>query len=229
MSIPPEDYLIRIKAALAAHAVPAEAQAMAAYMRHFFPFYGVKKPLREQILKELTGTYGRPKGSRLQQLVRLLWKEPERECQYIAVSLLGRERRHLDGSFLPLIEELIQEKSWWDTVDTLAGKVTNAVLLGQPELISGYPDRWIESENLWLNRAAILFQLKHKQQTDSKRLFNYILHHAGSDEFFIQKASGWALREYSKVDPAAVQQFIKQHQLPPLTVREGLKWIKQQA
>lgn len=68
-----------------------------------------------------------------------------------------------------------------------------------------------------------MFQLKYKERTDEKLLFDYILRSADSDEFFIQKAIGWALREYSKTNPQAVRQFIGEHELKPLSRREGLK------
>jgi 3-methyladenine DNA glycosylase AlkD len=127
---------------------------------------------------------------------------------------------------LPVLEELIGVRSWWDTVDFLAPKLAGPLLLRYPELIGTYPGRWIESDNIWYQRSAILFQLDYKQQTDAQRLFDYIRRRADSREFFVQKAAGWALRQYSKTAPDAVREFIAGNELPPLTVREGLKWVE---
>ncbi|MCB9010197.1 MAG: DNA alkylation repair protein, partial [Ardenticatenaceae bacterium] len=59
-------------------------------------------------------------------------------------------------------------------------------------------------------------------------LFSLIRENLDSDEFFIQKAIGWALREYSKTDAGAVVAFIAATPLAPLSAREGLKWLKDQ-
>ena len=48
------------------------------------------------------------------------------------------------------------------------------------------------------------------------------------NEFFIQKAIGWALREYSKTDETAVREFVANTELSPLAEREALKWLKRQ-
>ena len=49
-----------------------------------------------------------------------------------------------------------------------------------------------------------------------------------SDEFFINKAIGWALREYSKTDADAVRAFVAETDLAPLSRREALKWLARQ-
>jgi 3-methyladenine DNA glycosylase AlkD len=68
-----------------------------------------------------------------------------------------------------------------------------------------------------------LFQLKYKQRTDPERLFAYVCRCKDESEFFIRKAIGWALREYSKTDEAAVRRFVAETQLSPLSTREALK------
>jgi 3-methyladenine DNA glycosylase AlkD len=100
------------------------------------------------------------------------------------------------------------------------------LLLRFPEQIPLYVDRWIESDNFWYQRAAIIYQLGYKQKTDAQRLFANVLRRADSKEFFVQKGAGWALREYAKVNPVAVQDFVEGNKLPALTAREALRIIK---
>lgn len=97
------------------------------------------------------------------------------------------------------------------------------MFLTNHELVPLYTDKWIENENIWLQRAAILYQLKYQEKTNEERLFRYILRRASSDEFFVQKAIGWALREYAKTNPDNVKSFVSQHPLKPLSEREALK------
>lgn len=123
------------------------------------------------------------------------------------------------------MEELITSKSWWDTVDTLAQKAVGKIARSFPDVIEENIEFWNDSDHLWLQRSAILFQLKYKEQTNEDLLYRYIITHSQSKEFFIQKAIGWALREYSKTNPDSVRQFMEKHPLSKLSVREGSKYI----
>lgn len=153
-------------------------------------------------------------------------KTPEREFQYTALSLLDKFSRKAEASHITLLEELITTHSWWDTVDMLAGKLVGRLFARFPALIPDYTERWMSSGNIWLIRTAILFQLNYKQRTDADRLFDMIRRNVDSREFFINKAIGWALRQYAKTDEQAVIRFVEATPLNPLSVREALKHVK---
>ena len=131
--------------------------------------------------------------------VKALWEKDEREYQYAAIDYLSRTLKKLDKAHLPLIEELIVTKSWWDTVDLLATKPVGTIARKHPEVISETIETYAFGEHLWLRRTAILFQLKYKEHTDEELLYRYIRQNQTSKEFFIQKAIGWALRELSLI------------------------------
>jgi 3-methyladenine DNA glycosylase AlkD len=202
------------------------AGPMEAYMRNQFPFLGIKTPERKAIFREFLKQYSQPELEDLPAIVKELWHQPEREFQYIALALLEKQLKNLDPSYLLLLEELIVEKSWWDTVDAIASNFIGKLLLKYPDEIEPYTRKWIMDENIWLNRTSILYQLSYKAKTDEVRLYEYILQHNESEEFFIQKAIGWALREYSKTAPESVVKFIEKEELKPLSKREGLKYLK---
>ncbi|WP_335872767.1 DNA alkylation repair protein [Bacillus sp. 2205SS5-2] len=168
---------------------------------------------------------GKPTIVDLEQVVKELWLAPEREFHYIALALLDKEKKKLTVSHLPLLEFLITTKSWWDTVDHLASGTAGGIGLVYPEESNQFFEKWVHSDHMWLNRTALLYQLKYKSATDVGTLFRYIKLHHSSNEFFIQKAIGWALREYSKTNPQAVRQFISEEPLAPLSKREGSKHI----
>jgi 3-methyladenine DNA glycosylase AlkD len=204
------------------HADPDVAAKMAAYMRDQFPFVGLPTPKRQALFKAFLAAHGRP----AQAVVRALWALPEREYQYCAVDLLKKERDALPASFLPVLEFLVVTKSWWDTVDALASHPVGALLARFPGTRAAAIARWRVADNLWLRRTALLFQLRYKTQTDQELLFALIRENAGSREFFIQKAIGWALREYSKVEAQAVRDFVAATPLAPLSRHEALTWLK---
>ncbi|MFI8687781.1 DNA alkylation repair protein [Rossellomorea sp. NPDC077527] len=202
-------------------------EAMEAYMRNQFPFFGIRTPERNALLKDFLKENGKPPIEELPDIVRSLWSMPQRECQYIALGLIDKRSRYLTKEHLPLLEELIVTKSWWDTIDHIGPNHVGEIY--QNEEDDTYLEKWIKADHIWLNRIAILYQLKYKAETDTERLFRYILLHNQSKEFFIQKAIGWALREYSKTNPEAVKDFIASEQLAPLSVREGLKHVDRKA
>ncbi len=218
-------YLNESKSLFELHSNTENAEKMAQYMRHQFEFYGIKAPLRKELLKELEQKQGRLKGSDLMEFVQAAWEEPQRELQYLAMDRMDKVKRQLNLDFLSILEYCIVHKSWWDSVDWLAINGIGTILKKHPKYIQKYNEKWISSDNIWLNRTAILFQLKYKDQTNIDLLFFNILAVSNSKEFFLQKAAGWALRQLSKSNPLLVNDFIQNHILPPLTVREGSKYL----
>ncbi|MGM0479215.1 MAG: DNA alkylation repair protein [Bacteroidota bacterium] len=137
-----------------------------------------------------------------------------------------RYKKHYQNRDITFFESLITEHSWWDSIDFIAPKIVGAHFLMFPEERRGKVDRWIKSGNIWLQRSAVLFQLKYKDKLD-RELLSHIIHQLKDEkEFFIRKAIGWMLREYSKVDADWVQQFLRNTRLQPLSEREALKWIQ---
>jgi 3-methyladenine DNA glycosylase AlkD len=130
------------------------------------------------------------------------------------------------AGFIETVRSLVVSKSWWDTVDTLAAHTAGPLVAAHPGLLSTM-DAWITDEHMWLVRTAILHQLTYKTRTDAGRLFRYCAAQASHRDFFIRKAIGWALREYSRTDPTAVRSFVDSHRdtLSPLSVREALKRV----
>ncbi|MDX2004622.1 MAG: DNA alkylation repair protein [Meiothermus sp.] len=221
----PAQFVAEVGEALEAARNPLKAGPMAKYMKNHFPFLGLPRPLLETTLRPmLVRVRGRVDAAWLEQSSRLLWGLDEREYQYAAALLLWAERKVLRAENLRLAEELIPQKSWWDSVDDLSSNLVSPLVRRFPELRLEM-DRWSRHPNFWLRRSAIIHQLGYRAETDAERLFDYALHNAADQEFFIRKAIGWALREYAKVDAGLVYAFVDHHRgrFSALTVREALK------
>ncbi|WP_347550979.1 DNA alkylation repair protein [Pseudalkalibacillus hwajinpoensis] len=216
-----------IQEALAPFCNCAQAKQMESYMRDQFPFLGIKTPERRKAVKEVLKAQEFPNEEVLKNLVYTLWNLKEREYQNVALDLLDRVK-HYPIDYIELIETLMTTKSWWDTVDGLAVHSAGTYFQQFPDRTRGITEKWITSQNMWLNRSAILFQLSYKNKTDFEMLKRYILIHANSNEFFHQKAIGWALREYSKTNSEDVVNFVNENNLAPLSKREALKFLKKQ-
>lgn len=205
------------------HADEAEAELMSAYMRNHFLFLGIRSPLRKQLLRELFANYKLPEGEALIFEVTAIYDMPEREFQYAALAILEKQKKHLKTSDLKLCERLIMKKSWWDSIDIIAPKIVGPIVLRDRRVGEDVMRQWSSSDNMWLNRAAILHQLKYKTEMNDELLREIICMHTGSNEFFIQKAIGWVLREYAKTNPESVRLFVEATDLKPLSRREALK------
>ena len=208
------------------------ATQMAAYMRNQFPFFGIAAADRRRLVGQALRAAGSgphravPDEADLTEFARACYERREREFHYAAVNLLRRRLRTLTPASMPLLHDLITTQSWWDTVDEIAAHLVGGVVRAHPELVS-LMDAWVESDNLWVARSAVLHQLMYKDQTDPERLFAYCLARADEPDFFYRKAIGWALRQYARTDPEAVAAFCTQHRhaLSPLSYREATKHL----
>jgi 3-methyladenine DNA glycosylase AlkD len=204
---------------------PENAVLQKAYMKDRFEFFGIKTERRRAITKAHFRKYEIQDHGQLREIVMTLWALPRREFQYAAQEWLYHCRKIWTADTIGLIEHCITHKSWWDTVDYLSTYGAGAWFNKYPAGKQNISGAWNRSPNIWLNRCSILFQLKYKEKTDTAILSDHMLQLSQSKEFFIQKAIGWALREYSKKDPAWVKRFINQHKLAALSVREGSKYL----
>lgn len=218
-------YVENIHKAFLSCADQNKAAAMKQYMRNKFEFMGVTSPERKAITRAFWKQNGLPGLKELPAVVEQLWHLPERELQYFAMETCGRLAGKTPESHINTVEFMLKSKQWWDTVDYIAADLAGKHLQRFPALVKDYIPRWQKAPDIWLNRSAILFQLKYKNNTDTVILAESIVKHLDSREFFIQKAIGWALRQYSKVNPAWVKQFIESHELSTLSRREGSKYL----
>jgi 3-methyladenine DNA glycosylase AlkD len=200
------------------------AFAMAKYMRNHFSFFGIKTEDRRPIFKATWKENHQEIAENPREIAWELFTKQQRELHYCAIEILTKE---LKGKYkkddIHLIEKLIITNSWWDSVDTIAKNILGEYLLEHPLQIENVIERFSNSKNMWLNRSAILFQLGYKQKTNFDLLKSECEKHKNSNEFFIQKAIGWALREYAKTNPEAVKNFVVNNNLKPLSKKEALK------
>jgi 3-methyladenine DNA glycosylase AlkD len=209
---------------LEAVADATSAPPMAAYMKHRFEFMGIKAAPRRVATRSTMTRARRASGDELVAFARDCWNEPEREFQYVGADVLNANVARLESRHLADVEGLITAKSWWDTVDGLAAWCVGG-LVRVDRTLTIEMDRWIDADDIWLARSAILHQLRWGHDTDVVRLFDYTLRRAGDTEFFIRKAIGWALRQYARTDPDAVRTFVTTHEFSGLTRREALKHL----
>jgi 3-methyladenine DNA glycosylase AlkD len=219
-------YVSEVETAFKNHANPENAEGQKAYMRNQFDFLGIKSPIRKEIQQSFLRKKNLPPKEELENIVKSLWDKPQREFQYFALELADKYTRQVEAEDIILFEWMVTHKSWWDTVDFVAPRLMGNYFKLFPDLRDKKVEAWLNSENRWLMRSALLFQLKYNAKLDTLFLEHVINSLLGSKEFFINKAIGWILRQYSKSHPQWVIDFINRTNLDPLSRREALKVIE---
>lgn len=219
-----------LRAALARVADPSRAPAMQAYMKSAMPYLGVPATPLRQVCREVFRSADLTTRARWNSAVLTIWRGARfREERYAAIELTGvREARpYQTPEALPLYEELIVSGAWWDLVDSVASRRVGPILKAFPDVMKPVMRTWSRSDALWKRRASILCQLSWKQEMDRDLLYACIEPSLDSREFFLQKAIGWALRQYAWTDPAEVRRYVKAqgNRLSALSRREAMKNI----
>lgn len=227
-----QTYLKTLQSEFESHANPKIAAEQKAYLRNQFEFFGIKTTHRRELYKPFLTKEFLPKKTQLSEIVKTLWQKPQREYHYFAQELAFKYKNELEKEDLELFEFMVLTNSWWDTVDFIAPKLIHQYFKSFPNERDFYIKKWLDSNNIWLQRSAILFQLKDKEKLDTD-LLTFVIDFltsskTSSKEFFINKAIGWILREYSKTNPKWVLDFVKNNELElsNLSKREALKWFK---
>lgn len=203
------------------------AVAMAKYMKNNFPFLGIKTDDRRALFKEVWKKNQEEVTANARAIASELYSKKEREFHYCAIEILIKTfKKNYKKEDIQIIEKLIISNSWWDSVDTIAKFILGDYLLEFPSETETVIKHFTGSENMWLNRSAILFQLGYKQKTNFDLLKTICEEYKTSTEFFIQKAIGWALREYTKTNPEVVRNYVVNTNLKPLSSKEALRNIK---
>lgn len=209
------------------HQDKEKAPAMYAYMKGLFPFYGISAVGRRALIKDWMKEFNLKSEPELSRaLIRELYALEEREMHYSALELLVNiPKKQLQPEDIDLIEFTIVNRSWWDSVDTIASNVVGPYMKKFPEFKNEIIEKWRKSPNIWLNRTCLIFQLKYRNDTDTDLLFSLIMQFKGSKEFFIRKAIGWSLRELSKWNKEIVREFVDFSKIDGLAKREATKYL----
>ena len=201
-----------------------QAAGMRAYMRDQFQFMGIPTPLRRKICRPY---FRQAKKSQVVDwnFIAACWDSPYRELQYVAKDYLAVMQDFLTPPDIPEIRKLATTKSWWDTIDGL-DRIIGAIVYSHPDQ-NELMLQWSRDENIWLRRIAIDHQLSRKEKTNVELLEKIIINNFGSNEFFINKAIAWSLREYSKTNPGWVREFIGKNsgKMARLSIREASKYL----
>jgi 3-methyladenine DNA glycosylase AlkD len=204
---------------------PNIAVAQEKYMKGKLEYFGLKTPLRREIQKPFLHKDFLPSKKTMELIVRELWRLPQRDYQLVGQELFMKYHKQMEKKDIELIEFMLINNSWWDSVDYISVHILSAYFKKFPGEIKHVCVRWMNKDDFWLHRACLLFQLKWKNDIDTELMSHNIRSLIGSKEFFINKAIGGVLREYSRTNPEWVIDFVDNTELHSLSKREALRLI----
>jgi 3-methyladenine DNA glycosylase AlkD len=207
-----------------AHRNDVEAIKMQAYMKGQFPFVGIKTQERRALTQQHNKSLSLEVVDFL-PFAQLCLKYPEREMHHYALDTIASFKKKHSTQTLEVSTFFCEKYAWWDTVDTANSVINKNIFLKNKDLLNSKSIEWMQDANFWKRRLAIIAQLKFKLETDTELLSAVIRANLGTQEFFINKAIGWALRDYGDHNPDWVINFAKHTDLHPLSRREALRKI----
>jgi len=222
----PKEFIHHLKEEFENRADVIIASQQEAYMKHHFKFCGLKSPVRREAQKPFMVSKHLPPKSQLSEIVTLAWEQSQREFQMFGQEFAFKYKKQFVKADIALFEYMITHKSWWDSIDFISVNLVGTYMKMFPQERDLIVDKWMDSDNIWLQRSCLLFQLKYKEELDTSFLERVIHPLLGSKEFFINKAIGWVLREYSKTDSKWVLDFVSKTELSNLSRREAVRLIK---
>lgn len=218
------DMYTEIKKAFEENSNEEKAMEMAAYMRNLFPFYGLPTPKRKAVYKDFLKT--EKKEARVDwDLLDRCYEDDHREFQYLVIDYLTMMQRFLTYDDVAYIKKYAKTKQWWDTIDGFDRIIGDIAFTD--DRIDSLMLAWSTDEDFWIRRIAIDHQLCRKNKTNTALLEQILINNFGSKEFFINKAIGWSLRDYSKTDPEWVRDFVETHKakMDKLSIKEASKYL----
>lgn len=209
------------------HKNEQKSLAMSQYMKGRFAFFGIKSEVRKSIQKKWMSTIPVTFTSQERwELMQELWQHEEREYHYVAIDWLNAWKKEwINEEDSNKLRWLIENNTWWDSVDAIASNYLGKYAMKFPESAKEMVQEWRDDSNFWINRSCLIFQLKYKKEVDFELLKSLIVQFQPNKEFFIQKAIGWSLRQYSKFEPDEVRKFVTEIKLTGLAFREATKYI----
>lgn len=201
-----------------------QALSMAQYMKNQFVFYGIPTPQRRKLYKDFLKQEKKHKQIDW-DFLDLCYQDSHREFQYFVCDYLKMFQNQLVYEDIQHMKVYIKDKQWWDSIDNFD------TIIGQIGLTDQRVDdlmlEWSLDDDFWLRRLAIDHQLGRKEKTNTILLEEILVNNLNSHEFFINKAIGWILRDYSKTNPQWVRDFIQQYheKMTKLSIKEGSKYI----
>lgn len=191
------------------------------YMKFQFVMLGVPAKERQAITKYHIKDLKSLTPAQVKTILKSI-TSTEREFHFVKIAVLA-QNLHIFKELknISIIRSLIIEGSWWDSIDTISGKVISPLLhdLSKTERASLLLD-FAQDKDMWVRRSSIVSMVGTKDVVNDRIKRAVLKKNLGSDEFFINKSIGWFLREEYFYNQRFVLDFSAKHRLNRVAQRE---------
>ncbi len=183
------------------------AEDIKRYLKSPYEFYGIKVPELREMAKRLHEEYSL---KNFYKVFDKLWKSGFHEEMSLALYTLQLYENEFDLRTWKFIKTKLKSMKTWDQVDSFSSQILGKMLIKFPKL-----EREIiklsKSNNIWMKRVAIVSTLPLIKKGNIKLTMGLAEKYVYDNNHYIQKATGWMLREAGKVRPEIIKRFILKH------------------
>ncbi len=212
-----EAKITEIIAALKLLSDPVRTENAKTYCPTSMEVLGITSPQLKSVVKELWTNECKSYSPReLIEFAKKLTATAMFECQMVAFSLLWNNKKALSALVLDDLLRLGQNLDNWASVDSfsimLSGWAWREGQIGDDVVLD-----WLASENRWWRRVAVVstvaLNLKSRGgKGDTPRTLMICEKVIADRDDMVVKALSWALRELSKKDKPAVEDFMAKYE-----------------
>ena len=200
------------------------------YLKSELTHYGVSVPVIRKSARRLARERKEISKSETIALTAELWARDIYELRKLSANILAAKVEMFDVSDVEFIEGLLRRSHTWALIDDLAMNVVAPILTTTPDAAK-IRSRWSHDDDFWVRRTAMLALLPRlRRDLDGWDEFAaYADTMLSENEFFIQKAIGWILREVSKHSPDLVFEWMRPRSssASSVTYREAVKYLSE--
>ena len=216
----------------------AASPVVAAQCRFFAPtagtVLGIKVPALRAMVKEWAAANRQITPADAAALADQAFASGCREEQLFATFLLNRLKSKLGPEEWKKLDRWVDRIDNWEACDQLATGVAGEMIgrAGQADRARWTREliRWATARNPWRRRFAVAATtaLNQKGRRDAATALQVCACVVADEDIFVRKAIGWALREATRSDAAAVYAFLHTHRatLPRSVLRESAQKLQ---
>jgi len=176
------------------------------YLKSPFQFYGIRVPILREISKkfknlEIYDTYN---------LFDELWNSGYHEEMSLAIFILAFQNKKFDIETLKFLFPRLEKIKTWDHADYVASDILGKMLLENSWMNS---ELWkmSDSKNPWIRRISIVSNIWAIKKGKIELVFKLAEKLAYDENIFVQKGTGWMLRECGKKERLSARNFVLMH------------------
>ena len=180
------------------------AEDIKRYIKSPYQFYGIRVPEIRILAKRLHDEHSLKD---FYPIFNKLWKSGYHEEMSLALYALQLYENDFDMKTWRFLKPKLKDIKTWDQIDAISTFILGKILLKYPELEKELL-KLSKNKNFWLRRIAIVSTLPRIKKGDIKFTMRLAEKYIYDREHYMQKATGWMLREAGKQKPDIVKNFV---------------------